>query len=228
MRSLALLVPLLLFASSTLAAAAEESAPAGAPERPLYFRLEIGFETTRVIEARLENPAGTDTGYNAVLLDLDEDGIPETRREFGLTTHPRTKRPMRNNRVSIRHEGAIWTLELDPLKSPTTARTLDAGPTSVHWSVQKDGLYVRFLGSSLTLYASEEQARTGAPFCMGPALIFTVTASTRGSSPTVLTDLVGPNGGSLAMVRRDRKEVRPEVRVLAGEESKIFRRPGYS
>ncbi len=30
------------------------------------------------------------------------------------------------------------------------------------------------------------------------------------------------------MVRRDRKEVRPEVRVLAGEESKIFRRPGYS
>ena len=74
------------------------------------------------------------------LLDLDGDGTPETRRAIGLTTHPRTKRPMRDIRVSIRHEGAIWTLELDPLKSPVTARTLDAGPHSVHGSVLKDGL----------------------------------------------------------------------------------------
>jgi hypothetical protein len=44
----------------------------------------------------------------------------------------------------------------------------------------------------------------------------------------VTLELEGPNGGSLAAVRRDGREVRPEVRVLAAHEELVAAHPGYS
>jgi hypothetical protein len=194
----------------------------------LHFRLEIGREATIVVEARLVASPGSATGYDTVLLDLDGDGKPETRRPIGERVHLRTKRTVRDVRIPIRHEGAIFTLELDALKSPVSARALAAGTTEVHWSVHAGGLYVRFLESPLTLHSRAEDVRSVAPFRMGPPLSFVLETRTRGPNPTVETDLRDPNGGSLAMVVRDGKEVRPEVKVLAAGEEKIAARPGYS
>jgi hypothetical protein len=205
-----------------------EPAPAAATGEPLYLRLELGIENTKVIEACLVKSAGSSIGYDAVLLDLNGDGELETKRAIGHTVHPRTNRRIRDVRLPVRHSGAIWTLELDALKSPVSARALTAGTTSVHWSVQANGLYVRFLGAPLTLHRSQEVARANAPFRMGPPLTFEIGSATRGENPTVTMDLVSPSGGSLAIVMRDGKEVRPNVRILAAGEQMVAAQPGYS
>ena len=73
-------------------ATAQEQAPAQAEERPLFFRLKMGLETTRVVDVRLAETAGPGTGYDAAHLDLDGDGSFEFERALGETLHPRTKR----------------------------------------------------------------------------------------------------------------------------------------
>jgi hypothetical protein len=179
--------------------------------RRLFFRLEVGFSSLRTVEGCLTAPA-PDVAFDAALLDLDGDGTLETRRKLGEREHARTKRRYREFRIGIRHDDAVFTLEVDALRSPVSARDLGAGRTGVHWSVVKDGLFVRFLDV----------------LRMGPPIALEVGAATRGPNPIVILDVKGPNGGSLAGVRRENAEVRPAVKVLSGGESKVSATPGYS
>lgn len=202
-------------------------APAGDAAETLHFRLEVGLETSRTIDGRLPAPeAGS--SLRVALLDLDGDGEFETRREFGETTHPRSGRKLRDVRLPFRLGDAVWTVELDALRSPDAARALAPGETTVHWSVSAGGLFVRFLGAPLVLHSTAAAARAAPPFRMGPPLRLEAKTGTRGPNPTVAPALLGPNGGRLCLVRRDGEAVRPDLEVLDGEVTKVSRRPGFS
>jgi hypothetical protein len=193
---------------------------------PLHFRLALGTGGDDLVEGRLLPPAEPDDGVRVVLLDLDGDGEAETRKELRERFDRRAGRNVRDPRVSFDRGEATFTLELDALASGRDA--LGPGATMVHWSAAAGGLYVRFENAPLVLHADAGAARAAEPFRLGGPFALRVEASTRGPSPTVGVSLAGPNGGGICLVRRDGKDVRPAVTVLADGEAKASGRPGWS
>jgi hypothetical protein len=223
-RILLLLGVLLL---SPLAVAKEAPAPTVAA-KVLHFRLQVGAEPGKVIEGRLVEASAPGAGYDAALLDIDGDGTFETTQAFKERIHRRTKSPIRDSRIRIRHEDVIWTLELDSLRSPARSREQGAGTTRVHWSAQAGDLYVRFMDSPLTLHATANAARAARAFRMGPPLRIVIGTSSRGPNALVTVALMDVNGGELGAASRDKAEVRPDVKVLAADKVVVSGSPGYS
>jgi hypothetical protein len=208
-------------------ASGAEDAPAAEPGKTLHFRLLVGADPGKPIAGRLVEVAAGE-GLGAALLDLDGDGTFETKKVFRESVRLRTKRPVRDARVRVEHQDVIWTLEIDALRSPARARTLEAGETRVHWSAQAGDLYVRFMEAPLVLHAGAKDARTAKAFRMGPPLTLEIGASSRGPHALVTIALREGNGGKLAVVMRGKDKPRPDVKVLAAEEVKVSASPGYS
>jgi hypothetical protein len=209
-----------------LAVPGQEIASPRKAAKPLFFHLRVGADPARTITGRLE--ASGDAGLDTARLDLDGDGAFETERRFRESVHPRSKAMTRDSRIHVRHQGVVWSLELDALRSPAKSREIGAGTTTVHWAASADGLRVRFQDSPLTLHPTLEASRAAPAFRMGPPLRFETGTSSRGPHAVVTATLRDGNGGKVSSVYRGKKAERPVVEVLAAEEVRVTGRPGYS
>ncbi|MCU0726638.1 MAG: hypothetical protein MUE73_12765 [Planctomycetes bacterium] len=181
------------------------------------FRVEVGVTAPKVVEVRLVQSGPEGSGIDGAWLDTDGDGTFETHQPFPESTDPRTKRPVREAKIPIRHEDADWVLDLYGLRFSRQAPS-DLGPqTYAHWSVTKGGFYAWFINVPLTFDGTAEGAKPGRAFRMAPPLEWKIGASTRGPSSLVNVGLKDGNGGTLRLVRKDGVEVRPEVALFGGE-----------
>jgi hypothetical protein len=215
-----------------LALAGARPAPAGeTPEptvRKLFFVVEPGLAPGRVVAGYLAGTPGADRGFEAACLDLDGDGIPETKQPLGEVARPGAKRPVREYRLRIPAGDETFFLEFEALRSVAATADLGPGPTTVNWSVQGGGLAVRFIGASLALSTTAAEARASKPLRLGPPLAVDLAPGARGSSALVVVTVKDPNGADLGTVLSDGKELRPEVKLLRDGEEKLAATPGYS
>jgi hypothetical protein len=194
---------------------AEEPPAPAAPADTVCFRVEVGLKPGRIVDVELQFD-GTGACVAAVL-DLDGDGKLETKQEFAESPDPRTQRMTRDSKVRVVDADGEWVLDLYSYKfarSPASAR---GAQTYAHWSVTKGDFYAWFINVPLAVHPTLEAARAAKPFRLGPPLTFATGASLRGRSALVNVGLKDANGGTLRLARRGNVEVRPEVKLVAGD-----------
>jgi hypothetical protein len=213
MRRLNLCVAVCLAA---LPALAGEPSPAGPPEA-VAFRIEVGVVAVKVVEVRLVQSGPEGSGIDCALLDVDGDGSFETRQSFPESTDQRTGKPVRDTKITLRHEDADWVLDIYSLRFSREAPSALRSQIYAHWSATKGGLHAWFINVPLCFDGKEEGATPGRPFRLGPPLEWKIAANTRGPSSLLSVGLKDANGGTLRLARREGAEIRPDVRLLDGE-----------
>jgi hypothetical protein len=187
-------------------------------EDALHFRVEIGREPGHVVHVVLDESAGIRTGYDTALLDQDGDGTFEGRQTFEEKKDYRDN-TFRDAKISFTHDDATWALELISFKYSRPAMKDGTLTTSVRWSVTREDFHVWFINGRTTFAADVERAGT---VRMGPPFHFEASAATKGPKALALVGLKDQNGCTLRLARGEgNRQLRPEIRLLAGGEEKF-------
>jgi hypothetical protein len=133
------LVPVLVLALAAGSPAGDATLPAS--PTAVHLRLRLGVETPRVVAVRIDE---------AIVLDLDGDGSPETAR------------PLRDGHaeLEIEHEGVTWTVSF--VSSPFAGGCDESGrlPRWMNWTARRGADTVTFRGP-VEVYATAKRGRAG-------------------------------------------------------------------
>jgi hypothetical protein len=167
-----------------------------------HFRVELGGETTRVVSGWFEGPGGDGYLYGHVVLDLDGDGRPETRRELPRTqwyAGPNEVRSFLQAAFDVDHDGWTWHLTFDQLHDPGL-RCEENGrlSTTVSWMVTKGDASVHFRGGGAGAWLSARRAAEEPPVKVGAPFRFTIASRTEGPQALVDVALLDRGGSKLS------------------------------
>ncbi len=182
-------------------------------DNAVYLRLEVGIEKPILITGFLDESKGTGEGYDVAFLDLDGDGILETRQEFGTWEMPRTKEKRPDPKVRISHEGCDWVLDLR--YSRFTVQD-GVAPVSIRWTVTRgEEFYAWFINGRVNFFADPKAAAEADPIRLGPPFHFKTGTRTRGRQGLVTVGLKDANGCTLRLARTNGKTVQPTLKLLS-------------
>ncbi len=202
---LTVLVILLLAASSR---AGESIRPAS--RHANYLGLLVGPHPGRLVVGWIDESKGTGQGHDLVVLDLDGDGRPETRRPLEVETLDVS---WILHRFSFEHEAKTYHVEFDGLAGPGSSPRL----VSCDWTVLTSTESATFI-SGLALLTTSPLAAAFLPrIRLGPPFRFEVTTGIQGPDPILSVSLLDAMGGTLRLANREMEEIRPTVTLRRGD-----------
>jgi hypothetical protein len=208
MRGLALTVGMLLLATVAVA----EDAPQPVSDNAVYLRMLVGVEKPILVSGFLDETRGTGQGYDVAFLDLDGDGILETRQEFGTYDLPRTGEKRPDPKVRINHEGCDWVLDLRYSRFTPTDGVATA---HIRWSVTRGKeFYAWFINGKVKFYTDPKVAAAADPIRMGPPFRFDTGTRARGRQGLVSVGLKDANGSTLRLARKNGQIVQPILKLF--------------
>lgn len=211
-------VLVLLFATIAVA----EEAPTPVSDNALHFRLLVGAEKPLAVAGWLDETKGTGTGYDTAFLDLDGDGVAETRQDYGMW-RARPNLPERPDaKITITHEGAEWLVDL---RYSQLAVNDGVAQPYIRWSVTKGTeFYAWFINGRVKFYTDRAAAAAADAIRMGPPFHFQTGTRVRGRQALVNIGLKDSNGCTLRLARKDGRQVQPHLRLLKDAEE-VFQTP---
>jgi len=214
-------LPVCLLLALTVAAVAGEPETKPLPEQPLHFRLEVGVRPGHVVAGRLEESKGPGKGYDLALLDLDGDGVFETKQAAGTQQDYATKAMVPKPTITVEHEGARWVLDLYSLGRVRPAIGGDSVVTYVRWSVTTEALYAWFINGRVTLHTDAAKAKAADPIRLGPPFKFDTGSSMRGPDALVRVGLKDGLGCTMRLARSGSDQRNIKVQLRAGEKTLV-------
>jgi len=216
----------LLLAVAALAAGVETSIEPVSKE-PLHFRLEVGARPGHVVTGWIDESKGTGEGYDLAVLDLDGDGVFETKQVFGTQKNYTTQKQVPKPVIAIEREGARWALDVYSLGMRRPAIKDGSLVTYVRWSVTKGDFYAWFINGRVTLYTDAAKAKAAPTIRLGPPFTFDTGSATRGADALVRIGLKDGLGCTMRLARIGREQRRIEVALRAGEKEMLSTHAQY-
>ncbi|MHC4861285.1 MAG: hypothetical protein ACYTDY_14475, partial [Planctomycetota bacterium] len=151
-----------------LLAAAPPAEPVS--KEPLWFRIELGARTTRIVSGFLDESKGTGKGYDRAVVDLDGDGTPETvqKGELSIDYGDGRVEEFEVPEIRVTHEGARWTLEFLAIGEKRPILEDGVARTGFDWTVEGEEAFAMFINGQITLHDRVERARRTDPLSLGP------------------------------------------------------------
>jgi hypothetical protein len=220
MRSMLLVLALLLLAAGAMA----EEVIKPKSDQALHFRIEVGLVKTKTVVGWFDESKGTGKGIDSVVLDLDGDGTPETRRV--LPTHkmpPDYPYPEYVQMViDLRHEGVHWNITYQDIH-----RYMEEGfdrPKQRFfsgWQITKGTAIASFSGGEPRFYATAEEAAKAEPMRYGRDVTIEISAGTRGPGALLNVSVKDATGCSLGSMYTDTGPRKPRIRIVQEEKEKL-------
>ena len=206
-----LVVPLLLLALPAAALAADPPKPVS--EKPLWFRVFFGTKPPKLVIGFLDESKGTGGGDDVAVVDLDGDGVPETRQTSDLRTvfFEDGREIEQSNTVpdlEVRVGEHVFHVEFESL-GWTDLSALSW--LSVDWSVHSGKAILQFRDGHLGLSPTREAAKRSPPLRIGPPFHLRASADTLGPDATVQMMVEDAGGFELSGFFADGVERGPRV-----------------
>ena len=213
MRGLALTAGILFFLATGAVADSPAQPVQPVSDNAVCLRLLVGIENPKLITGFLDETKGTGDGYDVAFLDLDGDGAPETRQDFGTYEVYRTLEKRPDPKVKISHEGCDWVLDLR--YSRFTVRE-GVASANIRWTVTRgEEFYAWFINGRVSFFTDPEAAAAADPIRLGPPFHFKMGTRTRGRQGLVTVGLKDANGCTLRLARTNGKIVQPTLKLLS-------------
>jgi hypothetical protein len=216
MKPMVVVIALLLLAGGS--AADEVLKPVS--DDALHFRIEVGLKKAKTVAGWFDESKGTGKGIDVVVLDLDGDGAPETRRVLRKQKMPPDYPypEFVQMVIDVRHEEARWNITFQDIH-----RYYPEGQEKPKqrfwfgWQLTKGDSMASFSGAEPRFYGTAEEAAKADPMRLGQDLKFEVTAGTQGPGALLSVSVKDATGCSLGNMQAGTKFQKPRIRIVKDE-----------